>query len=286
MRRLFVALLMLAGMSGRGHAQTPMQVPPAVWLGFSVDSGTALVVNRVAPNSPAYRAGLHVGDTIVTIDGVAGNRTILERLSARLKTGDAVALQVRRGAVLLTVSVVAQAPVLRGGEMRVTQIQMDSVGRAVRRLLDTALTRAATPGLFYEGKDSTLVFRNPARGTRISIDSLIRAARDRNDSSGTITYARAEERSAVAGAEMSNIDPPLTDYLGVASGLLVLRIAPQSPAERAGLKAGDVVVGVAGSPAPTIAALRAAFAAVRPTRVSIMRNRAPIEITVHLSSSR
>jgi membrane-associated protease RseP (regulator of RpoE activity) len=47
----------------------------------------------------------------------------------------------------------------------------------------------------------------------------------------------------VAGAELTAIEPELAEYFrNVRSGLLVLRTAPGTPADRAGLRPGDVIV--------------------------------------------
>jgi predicted metalloprotease with PDZ domain len=51
-------------------------------------------------------------------------------------------------------------------------------------------------------------------------------------------------RFAIAGAEFTDLNPDLAAYFGADRGALVLRVAPGSPAERAGLAAGDVVVRV------------------------------------------
>ncbi len=61
----------------------------------------------------------------------------------------------------------------------------------------------------------------------------------------------------VAGAELSALEPELADYFrNVDEGLLVLRIAPDTPADRAGLRPGDVVIAADGRRVETVAELR------------------------------
>ena len=50
----------------------------------------------------------------------------------------------------------------------------------------------------------------------------------------------------VAGAEVRPVGDLGKDYFGVERGLLVLRIAPGTPADRAGLRGGDVILAADG----------------------------------------
>ncbi|MGH7477490.1 MAG: PDZ domain-containing protein [Longimicrobiales bacterium] len=49
-------------------------------------------------------------------------------------------------------------------------------------------------------------------------------------------------RRAVAGAEYAPLNPELGEYFGASAGLLVLRVGEGTPAARAGLEPGDVIV--------------------------------------------
>ena len=68
--------------------------------------------------------------------------------------------------------------------------------------------------------------------------------------------------------------PALAEALGVAqtSGAIITRVAPDGPAGKAGLEAGDIVVGVNGDPVRDVAHLR--------TVVGLMRAGETIELTV------
>ncbi|MDX1674892.1 MAG: PDZ domain-containing protein [Longimicrobiales bacterium] len=62
---------------------------------------------------------------------------------------------------------------------------------------------------------------------------------------------------AVAGAELTVLEPELADYFRNADdGLLVLRVAPGTPADRAGLRPGDVVTAADGRRVESVAELR------------------------------
>jgi serine protease Do len=53
------------------------------------------------------------------------------------------------------------------------------------------------------------------------------------------------------GFEGEMLTPQLAEYFGVKDGILVRTVLPKTPAERAGLKAGDVVTKVNGTPVST-----------------------------------
>lgn len=64
---------------------------------------------------------------------------------------------------------------------------------------------------------------------------------------------------AVGGAELRQLEPELGEYFGTDRGVLVLRVPENTPADRAGLQAGDVIVGVNGSEIETLDQLRRAI---------------------------
>ncbi len=55
-------------------------------------------------------------------------------------------------------------------------------------------------------------------------------------------------RNNVLGVETEELNPQMAEYFGVTAGLLVRMVTHGSAADRAGLKAGDVIVKVAGKP--------------------------------------
>lgn len=66
----------------------------------------------------------------------------------------------------------------------------------------------------------------------------------------------------IAGAEVFTLDPELGEYFrGADRGVLVLRVTPGTPAERSGLRPGDVITAAAGRAITAPADLRAMLAA-------------------------
>lgn len=80
----------------------------------------------------------------------------------------------------------------------------------------------------------------------------------------------------VFGAETVTMEPELAAYFQGARGLLVVRVAPGSPARRSGLRPGDVIMAAAGRPVASQADLRAVVAgpeagSTRAVELSIVR---------------
>ena len=64
---------------------------------------------------------------------------------------------------------------------------------------------------------------------------------------------------AIAGAEFTDLDPAMKTYFGTDRGLLTLRVAPETPAARAGLQPGDIVKKANGREINRVANLRGAL---------------------------
>jgi S1-C subfamily serine protease len=60
----------------------------------------------------------------------------------------------------------------------------------------------------------------------------------------------------LAGAEFRPLTPALAEYFPVDEGLLVLRVLPETPAARLGLRDGDVVVAVGEDRNPSLLTFR------------------------------
>lgn len=259
---------------------------PRGWLGFTADSGRVLVVRRIAPGSPAEQAGLLPRDTIIRVGREPATWEVLARTSDNARRADSVALEVRRrgGVVQLTLiagELPAHPPMLVN--TRVAVFPLDSAGRLLRGLFDTARTRAGDNYMFFEGADSARVLRDPQSGARIPIDSLISVARQQlgqgmRADSNRPAFAMQMGLRAFAGADLADLDQRLGRYLGVEGGVLILRVNTDTPAARSGLLAGDVVVAAGGRPMQSALELRNVFMTQQAVKLSIVRNKVALEI--------
>jgi membrane-associated protease RseP (regulator of RpoE activity) len=87
---------------------------------------------------------------------------------------------------------------------------------------------------------------------------------------------------AVAGAELSELNPDLAGYFGVADGVLVLNARDGTPAARAGMRAGDVIVQVDRTPVTSIGEVRRAIdaAAGATVEIRVLRRGQPVDVTI------
>ncbi|HET8655465.1 MAG TPA: PDZ domain-containing protein [Longimicrobiaceae bacterium] len=262
-------------------AQTPRR-PGVLGIAFApLDTlgtrGGPAVVAGVLPGSPADRAGVERGDTIVEWDG---HRRVGDAIQSRaVRAGDTVKLRLRHGTGRdRVVSVVAVAPrdVVPG--VRVYG------GRDTIIIGDTAIVLNA--------RDLANRMRVYADSLRVQMDSLRMhmhfvfadsiepqmraAARALEDAHVRVVIPPTEVsvldlgRRSVAGAEFSDVNAGLGSYFGASRGALVLRAAPDTPAAHSGLRAGDVVLEANGKPVSSVDDLRnAVIDAQRANRRSV-----------------
>ena len=93
---------------------------------------------------------------------------------------------------------------------------------------------------------------------------------------------------AQVGFEGEPLSPQLADFFGVKDGVLVRTVGPKTPAERAGLKAGDVVTKVNGTP---VSSPREIAALVRTNRsklasFTVVRGKKEMALRVEISELR
>jgi len=90
-----------------------------------------------------------------------------------------------------------------------------------------------------------------------------------------------DSRRAAPGAQIATID----GTAGYPSGAGIVAVTPGGPADRAGLRAGDVIRSAGPRPTPSAEALSQALAAMRPGQtitVAIIRGQQPLTVPVTL----
>lgn len=160
------------------------------------------VVESVEPGSPAEKAGIQSGDVILAYNGEELRRKRIA-LGEVLKPGVKVTVRVRRGGERKDIPVIAgRRPGLFG----------------VRTPLPTP---AVTPMPPIEVNFGWEAGEAPRPGLVYSIAT--------------------GWGEALAGAELTASTPELAEFFGRQEGIVVLRVAAGSPAERSGLRVGDVI---------------------------------------------
>lgn len=235
-----------------------------------------VLIAHVRRGSPAEAAGVEEGDVVTRING----RPAIESFrQLRLREGDTVQLRIRRGDDERDVSIVAaprlDAPGTRFGITRRGDEPMVFVGpdsmplQALTMRIDSLQTRLLQldhgeirrqmDSLITVFSDSANVFirRMPSVEFRIQGNDLDdqrlmleRGAIDLHDEAARLAerpfFMELGRRSA-AGAELAEMNEGLRRYFdNVQGGALVIDVSPNTPAARAGLEAGDVIVRAGG----------------------------------------
>jgi serine protease Do len=96
-------------------------------------------------------------------------------------------------------------------------------------------------------------------------------------------------RGGVLGVELESLSPQLGEYFGVKEGVLVRTVVKGSAADRAGMKAGDVILKVGDNRVSTpgqVSMWIRSSRAKSPVAVAIMRDRRELTLSVNLSDGR
>lgn len=166
----------------------------------------------VDPSSPAERAGLARGDTVVAFNGMDVRQEL--PMHELLEAGRRVRISIRR----------------------------DGRGRSV----DLAVAQA--PAIVRGRREEFFVPTTPRRAPRPVAAPVPPVA--------TLAPGwRFELARGIAGAELKALTEGLASAVGVRKGLLVISVAPQSPAAAAGLRDGDVIVEADGHAVADVASL-------------------------------
>jgi serine protease Do len=225
--------------------------PPAQgWIGFTPQGPNSHIVSpdgdyiqyfaypsiiSVDPNSPAARAGIEVGDLLIAYNGtdVRGHEFNLTQM---LVPDRKLSVTVRRDGDTKDYTVTpTKAPMrisIRGpsvGELTAGDIRFETLAPGdtlnATRLRPTIMGRgflpAAVGGVVFPSKMMTLF-----------------------------------SPSGAFGASLSTVSAELAKTLKLEPGVLVNDVPDNTPAAKAGLHAGDVIVNVSGQPVPSLRALQ------------------------------
>ena len=201
-------LMMLDGRGSQLGVQVS-DVDPSTSLGAGANGGAGVKVDEVNDDSPADKAGLKAGDVVVEFDG--------ERVrSARQFT-----------------RLVQETP-----EGRTVKIAVLRNGQ--RQVLDA--TPEARSFTWNMNIDGDRIRRDIERGLRDGLRDLPRRFEFRMDPGGVM---RLPSRGRL-GVTVDSLSPQLAEFFGVKEGALVSSVTQGSAAEKAGIKAGDVITSVNG----------------------------------------
>jgi membrane-associated protease RseP (regulator of RpoE activity) len=221
-------------------------------------------VVSVEPGSPAERAGLEAGDAIVSIAGMETRRPI--PLGALLRPGAKLPMRIARDGRSREVTLtIAKRP--------------DTFGSPCASMDDVMGPRSAPQVTFFR--------RGEAAQPRIAPPAAPEAP------AGGFGYAFVTPYptgggNLIGGASFVVLDQDWRETLGVDRGLLVVSVAPGSPAQAAGLRKSDVVTAAGDTPVARTGDLwRAVNAAGRDgVALKVQRGRKEIVVTIRAGGRR
>jgi membrane-associated protease RseP (regulator of RpoE activity) len=256
---------------------------------------------EVRRGSPADEAGVREGDVVVRVNGESAASAV-DALPRRLQEGDTVRLRVRRdGRDEREVVVVAEARpatrfsvvrpeiegrllgrenlvIINGDSIRLPlqelTVRIDSLRTHLRDIEELGAVRVEVDSLVRMFADSGSVWmqRMPNVEMRITEpmrmeDVVVRGAMP--GAEGRPFFMELGRRSA-AGAELAEMNEGLSAYFGgQRQGALVIEVSPESPAARAGLQPGDVIVRAGGQDVEDPADVRTALNRAEAGRVAL-----------------
>jgi S1-C subfamily serine protease len=252
----------------------------------------APVVESVDPGSPAEAAGLRRGDRIVLFAGKdAADRDIV--FADHLKPGTTLPMRIEREGRTRDVSLrIAKRPEL--------------VQQQPCPWMDARISAAfvEAPGFVYRfrtegGQQGNVVSAWPTdRPTRIAIAPEAPPAPDAPTpgttvgmpappaplapTPGAVHTFTLSARAIVGGAELIRLNDGLRSAVGVDRGVFVVDVARGTPAAQSGLRGGDVIVSVSGTPVsqPVMVQRIVAAAEDREVPLEIVREKRAMALTL------
>ncbi|MEW6207631.1 MAG: PDZ domain-containing protein [Acidobacteriota bacterium] len=270
------------GITGESLAQ----LPDAERAALGIESKAGVIVREVTAGGPGATGGILAGDVIVRVDDfdIIGTDDMVAKLSSS-PAGHKARLRAIRNRKPMEIDVAlgarsftAPTPdwIDRTWEMQVAgRNETDARLRDLRALLQS----------YSERRDmSAMEKREAQRELRLEIARLEERQRAldqqrRRDSFGDFTGSTYGVRLSSVGLVISDLSPQLAVHFGAKNGVLIKLVVKGSAAERAGLKAGDVVVGADQREPLSTASLRSVFAYRKKIlSLKVIREKQPIVI--------
>ena len=208
------------------------------------------VIESVEPGSPAYRAGLESGDTVIAYNSedLLRHDVVLSKL---LKPGSQLRVTVKRGGSARDVDVlVGRRPQTLGADV----LQVTVPSRGVKVVSQGTAAAPKPPRV----KEPVTPRAAPVPAAPVAPVPA----------PGPVIWGPSAT-SAIAGAEIVRLNEALGETFGVKSGVLILNVGSGTPAERAGLRGGDVIVSANGTQVAAPQALSLAVRRARDRQVSL-----------------
>lgn len=214
---------------------------------FKLSDENGVLINSVEKDSPAEKAGLQPNDVIVQFNGI---KVLTTRQFTRM----------------------------------VRELLPDRTSNLVVMRAGTQKAFTVTLGK-RPGSESNEFFTMNLGPLRENLENLGERFHAWEGPRGAMAYLM-EPRQGRLGVNIDSLSPQLGDYFGVKEGhgALITSVRKDSPAEKAGLKAGDVIVGI---DSKEVASIEDVMRTVRSKgegdlEIKVLRDRQSKSFTVHL----
>ena len=267
------AAMPAAAADSQGYLGVRLQeLTPSMAKALQLGDRAGVLVNEVVADSPAEKAGLLDGDVILEVDGksVSGHAAL---------TGAVRQLEPGRKARLL---------VLRDGKQKDFDVEIGKRDTKMEWLAASGAPEAPdapdAPDLeklrglkgleklkkleglkWFDGENGKVMVLPHGDGESREIDFHGQGDGD-DDSQHRIVIRTIDDDRGWLGVHLDALNGQLGEYFGVkdGAGVLVSEVVADSPAAKSGLKAGDVIVKVAGKKVDSPDALHEAMSGTKP----------------------
>jgi serine protease Do len=219
--------------------------------GEQAKAASGVVVTDVRESGPAAKAGVKEKDVITEFDGErVRSAKQLTRLVSETPEGRSAKLTVLRDGKRLDLQVAPEAderPMAFSGRRVVPGMPGDD-----------------SPHSFPRGRDRQFFFSTPEKGEHFEWKTpepgsggerfFFHAPGESGDGDGTFNLFVQPGRGRL-GVGVQELSEQLAEYFGTKDGVLVTSVTKDSPAAKAGLRAGDVITTVDDTPVSTTGAL-------------------------------
>ena len=266
--------MMMAGFVHQGSAQIVLGGPDVVFLG---QSGQIAPMPPIAPMAPMQ--------DVMRLMALSGSYLGVGVRDVDAERKKALGLKEERGAEITSVQEDSPASkaglktgdvVLEYGGQRV-----ESMEQFIRMVRETPAGREIKIGVSRGGTLSSLIAKPEGgrhhnqmeRAIRIGPTPSVSVQTWPTDSPRTVMYWK----NVSLGVEAESLDNQLAGFFGVKEGVLVRSVGKGTAAEKAGIKAGDVIVKVeetkVSSPREIASAVRMARSGTKTVSLSVVREK-------------
>jgi len=167
--------------------------------------------------------------------------------------------------------------------------RVEGMEQFIRLVRETPAGRTVKIVVSRNGSPQTLTATIETRKNRVFARGIFPGQPDVNVWIPDIPRAFTSWRSSMLGIEAESVDGQLAQYFGVKEGVLIRSVGKDTPAEKAGLKAGDVIVKADSSEVSSPRELSSALRSQRNRQtlpLTVMRERREMPITVNIDPDR